>query len=93
MIEIRLCRQPDVRAGDMAVFLDSAEKRVSLPPNEQVYGGVAINVDGWPTPYSRVAYIGLLSPDIYFQPYPWLGFIPQDRYCQLVPDYPRCGTT
>jgi len=89
--EITLCRQPDIRTGDLALLLENELKLLSLPPNELVYGKVGVNVEGWPVPYSRVNYIGLLPPNARFQHFPWFGFISQRRYCNLVPSYPRCS--
>jgi hypothetical protein len=88
--QIKPCGQPDIRVGDLAVLLANEEKILSLPPNEMVYGRVATNVEGWPSPYSRISYIDLLSPETPFQRFPWHGFVLQRRYCQLVPTFPRC---
>lgn len=89
--EITVCRQPDIRLGDLTVLLEREQKMVSLPPREWVYGSVGINVDGWPTPYSRVSYIDLRPLDARFQQFPWRGFVSQSRYCRLIPDYPLCN--
>jgi hypothetical protein len=89
--EITVCRQPDIRVGDLTVLLESEEKTVSLPPHELVYGTVGINVDGWPMPYSRVNYIDLRPLNARFQPFPWRGFVSQNRYCHLIPNYPLCS--
>ncbi len=89
--EIIVCRQPDIRVGDLTILLEHEEKKVSLPPHELVYGTVGINVDGWPTPYSRISYIDLRPLDARFQPFPWRGFVSQNRYCRLISDYPLCS--
>jgi hypothetical protein len=87
--ELSLCRGPDIRVGDLAV-LEEGSVIISLPPEELVYGGIAMNVDGWPEIYSHVSYVTLFSPTSHFQPYPFHGFITKTRYCLLVPYYPPC---
>jgi len=88
--EIALCREPDVRVGDLALLLEGEEWIVSLPPDELVYDNLAANVEGWPKPFSRISFISLLPADARFQHYPWHGFVSQRTYCQQEPDYPRC---
>lgn len=88
---ITVCRQPDIRVGDVTILLESEQKIVSLPPREWVYGSVGINVDGWPMPYSRVDHIDLRPADAPLHPFPWYGFLSQSRYCHLIPDYPLCS--
>jgi hypothetical protein len=91
-VELSLCRQPAIHVGDLANIWSDLTQVMSLPPYELVYGTASINADGWPKLYSRVSYIILLSPDNDIYRYPWYGFISQDRYCQLVPRFPRCRT-
>jgi len=88
--ELSICRQPTIRVGDLAALLEGEEKLMSLPPDEIIFGGVSLNVEGWPKPFSRVTYITLLSPQSDFPRYPWYGYISQSRYCQLVTYFPRC---
>jgi hypothetical protein len=87
--ELVLCAEPDFRVGDLALLLGGSEV-MSLPPDELIYGSVSINAEGWPTPYSRITHINLLPADARFRSYAWHGFLPQNRYCQFVPDYPMC---
>jgi hypothetical protein len=87
---VSMCDQTEVRLGDLALLHQQEEKIVSLPPHEQIYGRVSVNISGWPTLFSRIDYVNLLAPNARFQHFPWLGFISQSRYCQLVPDYPLC---
>lgn len=89
-MELSLCRQPAIRVGDMAVLVANEPQVISLPPEELLYGNVSMHVDGWPTLYSRVAYIMLFSNNDYLQRYPWHGYTSQEHYCQLVPNYPPC---
>ena len=89
-IELSLCREPHIQVGDVTTLWANQKIIMSLPPDEMVYGEVSMNIDGWPTPYGRVSFITLFSPYSQFQPYPWYGFVPQDRYCSLVPTFPRC---
>ncbi|MBZ0288457.1 MAG: hypothetical protein K8I30_12645 [Anaerolineae bacterium] len=88
--ELSLCRQPGIQVGDLAILWSEQSNVMSLPPYELVYGSTSVNVEGWPTPYSRVLYIIMLAPDSKIYRYPWRGFVSQDRYCQLVPRFPRC---
>lgn len=90
--ELSLCRQPAIRVGDLAALWSDLTSVMSLPPYELVYGTATMNVEGWPTLYSRVRYIILLAPDSQLYRYPWYGYVSQDRYCQLVPRFPRCRT-
>ena len=88
---IILCSLPEVRLGDLAVFLEREEKTVSLPPNDLVYGRISMKVVEWSGPYRRVSSVILLAPDARFQHFPWRGYVSQNRYCQLEPSYPLCG--
>jgi hypothetical protein len=88
--EISPCREPDVRLGDLALLQKNADWIISLPSDKLVYNRVAINVEGWPAPFSRINLITLLPDDAYFQAFPWRGFVSQRFYCQHVPSYPRC---
>ncbi|MEO8612113.1 MAG: hypothetical protein ABI690_29720 [Chloroflexota bacterium] len=88
--ELSLCREPVIQVGDLAALWSNLRNVVSNPPYELVYGTATMNVEGWPTPYSRVLYITLLSPDSQVYRYPWYGFITQEHYCKLTPHLPRC---
>jgi hypothetical protein len=88
--EVSICGQRDVQLGELALMHEHDEKTVSLPPHEQIYGRVSVNISGWPSPFSRIDHINLLAPNARFQHFPWLGFVSQRLYCQHVPEYPLC---
>ncbi|MBZ0288458.1 MAG: hypothetical protein K8I30_12650, partial [Anaerolineae bacterium] len=80
--EIALCREPDIRVGDLAALQHHQDWIISLPPDELIYDHLATNVEGWPAPFRRINFISLLPADARFQHYPWHGFISQRAYCQ-----------
>jgi hypothetical protein len=88
--ELSVCREPIIQVGDLAALWSNLSNVMSNPPYELVYGTATMNVDGWPTPYSRVRFIILLSPESQVYRYPWYGFISEDHYCKLTPYLPRC---
>ncbi|MEO8612112.1 MAG: hypothetical protein ABI690_29715 [Chloroflexota bacterium] len=88
--EISPCRESDMRVGDVALLQKNVDWIVSLPANKLVYDRVAINVEDWPAPFSRISLITLLPDNARFQAFPWRGFVSQRTYCQEVPSYPRC---
>jgi hypothetical protein len=88
--ELSLCREPIIQVGDLGALWSNLRNVMSNPPSELVYGTATMNVDGWPTPYSRVRYITLLSPDSPLYRYPWYGFTSQSHYCKLESHLPRC---
>jgi hypothetical protein len=88
--EFSLCRDRDIRVGDLAALLDGQQIVVSMPPNELIYDGVSMNIEEWPNLYRHVTYLTLLAPTSDYPRYPWHGYISRWRYCQLVPYFPRC---
>ena len=88
--EFSLCRDRDIRVGDLAALLDPGHIEISMPPNELVYDGVSMNIEEWPNLYRHVTYLTLLAPTSDYPRYPWHGFVSRWRYCQLVTYFPRC---
>ncbi len=88
--EISLCRQPIIRVGDLAALTADSPPGISLPPEELIYGALALNVKGWVELTNHVTYITLLAPDAQYPHYPWHGYVLKERYCQFVHNYPSC---
>ncbi|MBZ0288455.1 MAG: hypothetical protein K8I30_12635 [Anaerolineae bacterium] len=93
-VQLQVCRETDVQVGDLTGTLGLPERLVMIPPQNLVYGYVAVNAEGWRTPFqptSQIAFMNVLQPHQIGQSlYGWHGFVPLWRYCQLEPKYPLC---
>lgn len=88
--ELSLCGTSDIDVGDLVALLAGENVVMSMPPNELVYDGVSMNIEEWPSLHHQVVYITLLAPTSEYPQYPWHGFVPRWRYCQMVSYFPRC---
>jgi hypothetical protein len=88
--ELSPCYGANIRVGDLAALWAGEPIVTSLPPEDMIYGGASMHVEDWPELSSRVRYIMLMPPDADLPSYPWYGFVPRWRYCQLEPRFPRC---
>jgi hypothetical protein len=93
-VQLQVCREADVEVGDLTATLGLPQQLVMIPPQNLVYGYIAINAEGWRTPFqphSQISFMNVLQPTyISQQLYAWHGFVPLWRYCQLEPGYPLC---
>lgn len=93
-VQLQVCRDADVQVGDLTGTLGLPQELVMIPPQNLVYGHIAVNAEGWRTPFqpdSQISFMNVLRPNQISQNlYRWHGFVPLWRYCQLEPDYPLC---
>jgi hypothetical protein len=93
-IQLQVCRAADVEVGDLTAILGLPRRLVMIPPQNLVYGYIAVNGEGWRSPFqpdSQISFMNVLQPDYILQQlYAWHGFVPLWRYCQLEPGYPLC---
>jgi hypothetical protein len=93
-VQLQVCREADVEVGDLTATMGLPQRLVMIPPQNLVYGYIAINAEGWRTPFqpdSQISFMNVLQPTyISQQLYAWHGFVPLWRYCQLEPEYPLC---
>lgn len=89
-IEIALCKRGELRTGDLTALWDLNKQTVSLPPHSLVSGKFSFSLKGWPAPTSPITSITLQALPDTPQQYPWHGFVPLWRYCQIEPIFPQC---
>jgi hypothetical protein len=93
-VQLLVCKEADVKIGDLTGALGLPQHLFVVPPQNLVYGYITVNAEGWRkpvSPTSQVSYINLLqAPHITQRLFAWHGFVPTWRYCQLEPDYPLC---
>jgi hypothetical protein len=93
-VQLQVCREADMTIGDLTGTFGLPRQVVMIPPQNLVYGEIAVNTEGWLMPllpYSQISFINLLRPSSVRQRFfDWHGFVPAWRYCQLEPDYPSC---
>lgn len=93
-LQLQVCKEANVKVGDLTATLGVPGRLIVVPPQNLVYEGVSITIEGWRArmlPTSRVSFISLLRPTARRRPFfDWHGFVPEWRYCQLEPNYPLC---